>query len=88
MTSRRPVTDAMRLVIAEVLEANAKHGSFASSHEGYGALAEEVMELLEAIHANDQWAVKREATQVAAVAMRIIAACSDPSFCHRSGFKL
>ena len=85
--SRRPVTDAMHAVIAEVLDANAKHGTFTSSHEGYGVLAEEVAELLDAIHDNDREAVRREATQVAAVAVRIVAACEDPAFCVRSGFK-
>ena len=56
--------------------ADVRYDIFKSTHEGYGVLSEEVSELLEAIHSNDAVAIREEAIQVAAVAMRI-AECLD-----------
>lgn len=55
-------------------------GPFRSAHEAYGVLAEEVMELLQAIHHNDIDHARREALQVAAVAFRFArdGICRDP----------
>lgn len=64
-----------------------KFGPFTSAHEGYGVLAEEMMELLEAIHANDCEAVEREACQVAAVALNLARSCEGLEFGGRSGFR-
>ena len=54
----------------EAERARKKWGPFRSSHEAYGVLAEEMAELLEAIHANEDLCARREALQVAAVAYR------------------
>ena len=46
---------------------------FNSPHEGFGVLAEEVMELLAAIRLNDRSMIRAEAYDVAAVAIRMAA---------------
>jgi len=56
---------------SEIRAADATYGPFSSTHEGYGVLAEEVAELLDAIRVNDPEAIREESIQVAAVAMRI-----------------
>lgn len=61
-----------------------RYGVFASSHEGYGVLAEEVAELLEAVRANDGCAIYAESIQVASVAARLAGATFDPAFKRRS----
>ena len=71
----------------EAEKAEEKFGPMTSTHEGLGVLVEEFDELREAIHRNDCYAVKREACQVAAVALRIVNACFDRAFQERSGFK-
>lgn len=45
---------------------------FHSGHEGYAVLLEEVQELWEAIRADDDAHAKREAIQVAAMAIRYL----------------
>lgn len=57
-------------LLSEASLARAKYGPYRSPHEAYGVLAEEMMELLQAIHANDDEGSRREALQVAAVAFR------------------
>ena len=71
----------------EAESAQAKYGPFTSTHEAYGVLAEELKELLDAIHLNDIEAIKGEAIQVAAVATRLAEQCATavPSFTNRSG---
>ena len=64
-------------VIEEAKEAKSRYGLFTSTHEAYGVLAEEVLELLEAIRSNDMDAIKLEAVQVSAVAMRLAKQCDD-----------
>ena len=68
------------MVIDEVLDeaqcAQSKYGDFASMHEAYGVLAEEFTELFEAVRMRqtDQSRalhIRKEAIQVAAVALRI-----------------
>lgn len=68
------VEDAMR----EVAKAEKYYGpSPASTHESYGVLAEEMLEVLDAIRENDVVSIQQEATQAAAVALRLAAACLD-----------
>lgn len=55
---------------SEIDAAAAINGAFRSPHEAYGVLAEEMMEFLDAIHANNTDAARREALQIAAVAYR------------------
>lgn len=65
----------------EILKAREKHGDhhFHSKHEGYAVMREEVDELWEAIrHDNPGEHVRMEATQVAAMAVRIMGeVCHD-----------
>lgn len=46
--------------------ANDKHGQFRNTHEFYGVLMEEVYEVLQAIHANDDRATYSEIKDVVA----------------------
>jgi NTP pyrophosphatase (non-canonical NTP hydrolase) len=74
-------------VTEEICKADDRFGGFTSTHEGYGVLAEEVSELLEAIRSNKAESVRHEAIQVAAVAMRLAISCRDnEAFNERSGF--
>lgn len=81
------MTPPLIAIVGEATGAEKRYGPFHSSHEGFGVLAEEVAELLDAIRANDREAVEREAVQVAAVAYRIAQACESREFCERSGFR-
>lgn len=75
-------------VRAEARGAEVKYGHFASSHEGLGVLLEEFDELSYAIRTNSADAVRAEAIQVAAVALRIAACCAWPEFRQRSGMSV
>lgn len=67
------VTQAADAVLAELANAKAKHPRpFASPHEGFGVLYEEMDELLDEIRANDLPRALIEAKQVAAMAMRFM----------------
>lgn len=80
--------DSSLLALAhEAALAHKKYGFFHSSHEGFGVLAEEVAELLDAIRANDLEAIRKEACQVSAVAYRIVLSCEDPGFRQRSNLR-
>ncbi len=63
-------------ITGEFKRANAKYPRFASRHEGYAILKEEVDELWEEIkrkpEATDMNKVKEEAIQVAAMALRFL----------------
>lgn len=72
-------------VSAEMSAAATRYGQFASSHEALGVLTEEYAELLEAIRANDMRAIRQEAVQIAAVAIRLRLACDETAFVERSG---
>lgn len=70
--------DTLTAVVSEAGEAQESYGDFASMHEAYGVLAEEVVELFEAVRLNQgrperRKAIRHEAIQVAAVALRIAA---------------
>lgn len=75
----------------EVRRADKRYGPFLSTHEGYGVLAEEMLELLQAIQSNVKNDIDEEAMQVAAVAMRLVHVCrmrgkAATEFAARSGF--
>lgn len=59
-------------VIHELGHAFMEYGEFTSIHEGIGVLQEEVNELWDAVQSNDEDDVYDEATQVAAMAMKIM----------------
>ena len=71
----------------EAIDADVRYGPFRSSHEGFGVLTEEYHELLDAIHANDALAIRREAIQVSAVALRIAESMRLKAARDRSGIK-
>ncbi len=67
--------DVIGEIRTEYETAMLKFGTFASAHEGYAILLEEVDELWEAIKSKDGFesgAVAREAVQVAAMAVRFL----------------
>jgi NTP pyrophosphatase (non-canonical NTP hydrolase) len=73
-------------VQAEALRAERRYGDFASTHEALGVLTEEVAELTDAIRGNGLEAVRLEAIQVAAVALRLASQCrGHTAFAGRSG---
>lgn len=69
------------LVAAEVKNARANWPAFNSAHEGYAVLLEEVDELWDHIKTNqkrrDLPAMRKEAMQVAAMALRFMGDCCD-----------
>lgn len=66
---------AIRDAEAELRRAMQKFPAFNSAHEGYAVLLEEVEELWEEVrkHAGDRAAMRAEAVQVAAMALRFLA---------------
>jgi NTP pyrophosphatase (non-canonical NTP hydrolase) len=77
--------DVFHEALIESEKAEDRYGSFASTHEGFGVLAEEVSELLDAIRSNLAGSVRIEAIQVAAVALRIAESMSNTETKARSG---
>ncbi len=78
-------TKTMDEIMDEMQTARYRYGSFSSAHEALGVLVEEVAELVEAIHANNADAFRREAIQVSAVAARAAECSAIHSFRLRSG---
>lgn len=66
------LTRAVQAVLMEVRKATVKFGPFASSHEGYAILREEVDELWDDVKANNLEGARAEAVQVAAMAIRFL----------------
>ena len=60
------------IVKDEFMTATAKHSSFASTHEGHAVLREEFEEMWDEIKVNNPKAARKEAVQVAAMAVRFI----------------
>ncbi len=75
---------AINLCLKEINWADTRWGPFKSTHEGYGVLVEEMAELLEAIHKNNEPTIKMESIQVAAVALRISISLSNDETRYRS----
>jgi len=70
------IEDALRLIQTEYQSAISNYPPFASAHEGYAVLLEEVMELQAEVFKNhktrDYTAIKKESVQVAAMALRML----------------
>jgi hypothetical protein len=70
------VDSANNLILAELVKARSRFPIMASYHEGYAILLEEVEELWSEIKQNpkdrDAVAIREEAMQVAAMAMRFL----------------
>jgi hypothetical protein len=77
--------DLVSFLLRECGDAERRYGPFTSTHEGYGVLAEEVAELLDAIRSNIPDTVRIEAIQVAAVALRIAESLDSSVVRARSG---
>lgn len=79
--NRSPISAAVNEVLDEIALAETQFGPFNSAHEGYAVLLEEVDELWEHVKtkegARDNAAMRREAVQVAAMALRFIIYCTD-----------
>lgn len=80
-TKDRPMRtqEAIAEMTAEIMDAVAKWPAFNSLHEGWGVLQEEVDELWDHVRLNqrkrDPVATRKEALQVAAMAIRIAVDC-------------
>lgn len=74
--------EAMRAVSDEVQRAQSIYGAFASAHEGYAVLLEEMDELKDEVWKSpskrDYGAMAREACQVAAMAVRLMIEIAGP----------
>lgn len=68
---------AKYLAAVELTRASEKFGAFASPHEGYAVLLEEVDELWAEVKKGDRKRMKEEAVQVAAMALRFLVDCCD-----------
>ena len=68
------VSQAVNEVYAELQRARSLYGPFASPHEGYAVIKEELDELWEIIrgHGRLPGSLREEATQVAAMALRFM----------------
>lgn len=70
------IEEALAEVLEEYTRATGLHGSFTSSHEGWAVLKEEVDELWDEVkkksNARNQQTMQKEATQVAAMALRFL----------------
>ena len=66
------LTDIVGEVTEEYLDAVSKFGPFASAHEGYAVILEEVDEMWTEIKRNDIKRAREEAVQVAAMAIRFL----------------
>lgn len=64
-------TELVMEIVKEMERGKKLYGAFASTHEAYGVLAEEMAELLDAIRSNNDEEARKEAIQVSAVAMRL-----------------
>lgn len=73
--------DVFSAINEELYQARSKWPAFNSAHEGYAILAEEVDELWDHVKTNqkkrDLVAMKAEAIQVAAMAIRFAEECTD-----------
>lgn len=70
--------DALTAVGIELRSAMRKFAPFASAHEGKAVIEEELDELWDAVKANDVSHARREAVQVAAMAVRFLVDIPEP----------
>lgn len=68
------ISEAMTAIITEYQRATEAHGAFASAHEGYAVILEELDELWIEVKRRhkDLPAMRKEAIQVGAMAMRFL----------------
>lgn len=80
-----PIDVAIAEVETELRKATKKFGAFNSSHEGYAVILEELDELKEHVWMNnskrDLLAMRKEAVQLAAMALRfIVDVCNEEAY--------
>jgi hypothetical protein len=66
------VSRAIDAVITELYAATAEFGPFASAHEGYAVILEELDELWQEVKHGSRARAREEAVQVAAMALRFL----------------
>lgn len=66
------VSEIIDGVLSELIRAQNDYPAFHSPHEGYAVLLEEVHEVWDAVRKDDVKHARREAVQVAAMAIRFI----------------
>lgn len=75
------IEQAVSLAVTELNRATALHGAFHSAHEGYSVIKEEFEELWDEIKKRKEnrnpEALKEEAVQLAAMALRFIVDCVE-----------
>lgn len=77
--------EAIKECQRRAVKAAARYGPPTSSHEALGVIMEEVYELTACIRHNALDAIRAEALDVAAIALRLADACrDDPAFAARS----
>lgn len=77
--------DIMYKIESRMSAAEARYGSFASTHEALGVAVEEWDELRAAIQSNDLTAISDECVDLAAVLVRLARACRNGGeFAERS----
>jgi NTP pyrophosphatase (non-canonical NTP hydrolase) len=81
MTAR---SECLEALLAEADMADARYGPYTSSHEALGVITEEYQELVDAVRANDLGAIRREALQLGAAALRCAECCQGAGFRERS----
>ena len=64
--------EAFDIVKEELEQATTRYGQFNSSHEGYAVILEELDELWDEIKGNNNTLLRKEAKQVAAMAIRFL----------------
>lgn len=74
--SRRSAV-ALQAIGHEFHEATQKFRPFASGHEGWAVISEELDELWEAVKADDMTQAREEAVQVGAMALRFLVDLED-----------
>lgn len=67
-----------------ISRAIAKYGPFTSTAEGLGVITEEYQELIAAVRSNDLSAVRAEALDVAAAALKLAGDCTNENLRERS----
>lgn len=79
------MTVALQEAAAELRRAMQKFAPIHSGHEGFAVIREELDELWDDVKRDDLTAAKREAVQVAAMALRFIVDLPDGQSCEASG---
>lgn len=78
MTKNKPSEEYLAEIMEEYVRARAKFPPMHSTHEGYAVILEELDEMWDAIKANDTKGARREALQVATMALAFLLEVQEP----------